>query len=273
MPSNNMNLHLTHRSLRLPALPPQPKSWIWLWLGIGTITISAMIWHLELSFPTVLAGLGNILEYLSRYANPDFSDWLNYLILMGQTLAIALWGTLFAFIASFLLAPLGAKNLSPHPAIYRLIRELFNLMRAIPDLMLALIFVSAIGLGPMAGILALAVHVSGFLGKFLAESMERVNPGIYEGIRCTGANFPQTVMLAAVPSILPEMAGYVLYVFDRNLRMASILGLVGAGGIGLALHDNLRLFHYNESSALILIMLVSIVAIDYLSAWARRRIN
>jgi len=256
----------------LPKLPPRPKNWIPLWVSLAAIAFGTMSWHLGLSFPSVVMGLGSIAEYLSRYLNPDFSDWQKYLILMVQTLAIALWGTVFAFVTSFVLAPLGAKNLSPHPAVYRSVRELFNFMRAMPDLMLALIFVSAIGLGPLPGLLALAVHTSGFLGKFFAESMERVAPGIYEGVRSTGANFPQVVMLAAVPSILPEMAGYTLYIFDRNVRMASVLGLVGAGGIGLALHDNLRLFRYNESSALILIMLGGIVAIDYLSAWIRRRI-
>ena len=260
-------------SLKLLDLPPAPRNWIPLWISLAIFLIGAMIWHLGLSFGTVLTGIDNIFEYLSRYLNPDFTDWQRYLLLMVQTLAIALWGTVLAFVTSFFLAPLAAHNLSPHPIIYRLIRELFNFMRAMPDLMLALIFVTAIGLGPTPGILALGVHTSGFLGKFFAESMERVPPGIYEGIRSTGANLPQVVILAAVPSILPEMAGYTLYIFDRNVRMASVLGLVGAGGIGLELHDNLRLFLYNESAALILVILGSIVAIDYLSSWIRGRIS
>ena len=260
-------------SLKLLDLPPAPRNWIPLWISLAILLIGAMIWHLGLSFASVLTGIDNIFEYLSRYLNPDFTDWQRYLLLMVQTLAIALWGTVLAFVTSFFLAPLAAHNLSPHPIIYRLTRELFNFMRAMPDFMLALIFVTAIGLGPTPGILALGVHTSGFLGKFFAESMERVTPGIYEGVRSTRANLPQVVILAAVPSILPEMAGYTLYIFDRNVRMASVLGLVGAGGIGLELHDNLRLFRYNESAALILVILGSIVAIDYLSSWIRRRIS
>lgn len=263
---------LSNLSSNSSALPPRPTNRIPLGVGVAVILIGAMIWHLGLSFGSVVIGIGNIGEYLSRYLNPDFRDWQKYLMLMVQTLAIALWGTVLAFVTSFMLAPLGAKNLSPHPLIYRLTRELFNFMRAMPDLMLALIFVSAIGLGPLPGVLALGVHTSGFLGKFFAESMERVTAGTYEGIRSTGANFTQVVMLAAVPSILPEMAGYTLYIFDRNVRMASVLGLVGAGGIGLALHDNLRLFRYNESAALILVILGTIVIIDYLSTWIRERI-
>lgn len=260
-------------STGLPPLPPKPMNWVPLWVALGVGLVSLMIWHLGLSFPSVLAGFGNSLEYLSRYRNPDFSGWPRYVALMLQTLAIALWGTVFAFTSSFILAPLGAKNLSPHPAVYRGTRELFNFMRAMPDLMLALIFVSALGLGPLPGILALGVHTTGFLSKFFAESMERLPAGTYDGVRCTGAGFIQVVMLAAVPSILPEMAGYTLYIFDRNVRMASVLGLVGAGGIGLALHDNLRLFRYNESAALIIVILVTIVLVDYLSVWLRRRIS
>ena len=103
--------------------------------------------------------------------------------------------------------------------------------------------------------------------------MERVNIGIYEGLRSTGANISQVVIFAAVPSILPEIVGYTLYIFDRNVRMASVLGLVGAGGIGLELHDNLRLFRYNQSAALILVILSSIVVVDYLSGWIRQRIS
>ena len=260
-------------SLKLLDLPPAPRNWTPLWISLAIFLIGVMIWHLGLSFGSVILGIGNIFEYLSRYLNPDFTDGPRYLMLMVQTLAIALWGTVLAFIISFLLAPLGANNLSPHPLIYQLIRELFNFMRAMPDLMLALILVIVLGLGPTPGILALAIHTSGFLGKFFAESMERVNIGIYEGLRSTGANISQVVIFAAVPSILPEIVGYTLYIFDRNVRMASVLGLVGAGGIGLELHDNLRLFRYNQSAALILVILSSIVVVDYLSGWIRQRIS
>lgn len=254
------------------ALPKQPRSNVPIWFGLTLIALIWMIWDLDLSFGDLISESGNILDYLSRYGSPNFSELPKYLGLMGQTLAIALWGTWFAFIASFFLAPFAAKNLSPHPALYRAIRELFNFMRAMPDLMLALLFVSAIGLGPLPGVLALAVHTTGFLGKFFAESMERVSPGIYEATKATGASFPQVILFAALPSISQEMVGYTLYIFDRNVRMASVLGLVGAGGIGLALHENLRFFNYDESAALILVMLVSIVAIDYLSTFIRGKI-
>jgi phosphonate transport system permease protein len=257
---------------QLQPLPPKPLSWIPVWVSLLAIIILLAVNDLGLSFVEVIGGLGDIVEYLSRYRSPNFTNLGEYFILMGQTLATALWGTAIAFVISFVMAPLAAKNLTPHPIIYHLTRELFNFMRAMPDLLLALIFVAAVGLGPLPGVMALGFHTAGFLGKFFAESMERVNPGIYEAVSATGASFLQQIMFAAWPAIIREVVGYTLYIFDRNVRMAAVLGLVGAGGIGLALQQNLRTFRYDESAALIIVMLVSIVAIDYLSAGIRSRL-
>jgi phosphonate transport system permease protein len=258
---------------KLQPLPPKPFSFIPVWFSLLIALFFLAVNDLGLSFGELLGGLGNIFEYLSRYRSPNFTDLREYLVLMGQTLAMALWGTAIAFFMGFLLAPLAAKNLTPHPVIYRLSRELLNFMRAMPDLLLALIFVAAVGLGPLPGVMALGFHTTGFLGKFFAESMERVNPGIYEAVSATGASFLQQIMFAAWPAIIREVVGYTLYIFDRNVRMAAVLGLVGAGGIGLALQQNLRTFRYDESAALIIVMLVSIVAIDYLSAAIRSRLS
>jgi len=128
-------------------------------------------------------------------------------------------------------------------------------------------------MGPLPGALALGIHTAGFLGKFFSESLERVDGGVYEAVSATGASRLQVVMYAGWPSILREALGYTLYIFDRNVRMAAVLGLVGAGGIGLALHDTLRMFNYNESAALIIVILVTILIIDYLSTWLRGKLN
>jgi phosphonate transport system permease protein len=171
------------------------------------------------------------------------------------------------------LAPFAARNLTPNKATYRLAREVLNFLRAMPDLLLALIFVAALGLGPLPGALALGVHTAGFLGKFFAESLERVDKGVIEAVQATGASRSQVVMYAGWPSILREAIGYTLYIMDRNVRMASVLGLVGAGGIGLALHDTLRLFKYGESAALIVVILTVILAFDYFSTWMRGKLT
>ncbi len=254
-------------------LPPRPRNDSWFWLLLLLVVLILICADLEIDLQVLLYGGQDIVEYLSRYGHPDFSKLSTYLGLILQTVATALWGTVIAFVAALIISPLATRNLAPHSAIYRFGRELLNLMRAIPDLLLALIFVTALGLGPLPGALALGVHTAGFLGKFFAESLERVERGRYEALQAVGAGFVQTLVFAGWPSIMREMTGYTLYIFDRNVRMASVLGLVGAGGIGLALHDTLRLFQYNQAAALILVILATIVMIDTLSTWLRGRMQ
>jgi phosphonate transport system permease protein len=256
-----------------PALPPKPRNPIPVWAAATLALLWLIVWDLEISFEALAYGVGDMAEYFSRYGQPDFADLSRYLSLMGVTLATALWGTAFALVVAFFLAPLAARNFAPSAVSYRIAREILNFIRAMPDLLLALIFVAALGLGPLPGALALGVHTAGFLGKFFAESLERIDQGVYEGVAATGANFPQLVMYAGWPSILRESLGYIIYIFDRNVRMASVLGLVGAGGIGLALHDTLRLFDYGQSAALILVILATILIIDYASARLPRRLG
>lgn len=253
-------------------LPPKPRNPMPVWLASALALLWLIVWDLDISFEALVYGVEDMAEYFGRYGSPDFSNLSRYLELMGVTLATALWGTVFALLVAFFLAPLAARNFTPGPVAYHLAREILNFMRAMPDLLLALIFVAALGLGPLPGALALGVHTAGFLGKFFAESLERIDKGVCEGVAATGANFPQMVMYAGWPSILREALGYCLYILDRNVRMASVLGLVGAGGIGLALHDTLRLFDYDQSAALILVILATILLIDYASAWLRRRL-
>jgi phosphonate transport system permease protein len=258
---------------RIHALPTRPQSRWPLAAAAAGIVLWLITWHLELSFESLAYGVADMGEYFARYSRPDFSDTLHYLQLMGVTLATALWGTMVAFFTAFLLAPFAARNFAPNIYAYRISRELLNFMRAMPDLLLALIFVAALGLGPMPGALALGVHTAGFLGKFFAESLERVDKGVCEGVAATGASFPQIVMYAGWPSILREASGYTLYILDRNVRMASVLGLVGAGGIGLALHDTLRLFEYRQSAALIIVILGTTMTIERASAWLRGKLR
>lgn len=258
---------------RLAPLPKKPYNPAPIWLSLWVVVIWLIIVDLDLSFQSLVYGFEDIVEYFSRYGNPDFSDLSHYLSLMLQTIATALWGTALALFVSILIAPFAARNFAPNLLAYRIARELLNFMRAMPDLLLALIFVAAMGLGPLPGVLALGVHTAGFLGKFLAESLERVNAGTLEAVQASGASRFQLVMYAGWPSILRETLGYTLYIMDRNVRMASVLGLVGAGGIGLALHDTLRLFQYDQSSALIIVILSVLLAFDYFSTWLRGRLK
>jgi phosphonate transport system permease protein len=234
---------------------------------------AAIAWDLGLRPALLNSMVSDMGQYLSRYLHPDFSQWTKYMALLGQTLGIAAWGTALSFLISFCSAPLAARNFAPWSPLYHVVRHGQTFFRAMPDLLLALIFVSAIGLGPMPGIMALALHTSGFLGKFFAENLERVDTGNCEALRSSGAGYMQVLFYAGWPGTVRETIGYTLYIFDRNVRMAMVLGLVGAGGIGRTLHDALRVFKYDQASAIIILVLLTIFSIDLLSNWLRRKVQ
>ena len=253
--------------------PRKPVNLAPVWVSALAAVFVLAARHLEIDFEALAWGVADMAEYIGRFGAPDFSRLERYSLLMLETLAMALWGTALAFVGAFILAPFAARNLSPHPLAYRISREILNFLRAMPDLLFAVFFVAAIGLGPLPGVLAIGLHVTGFLGKIFAENLERVDRGVYDGVRASGANFLQTVMWAGWPSTLQETVGYTVYIIDRNVRMAAILGLVGAGGIGFELTAALRLFQYRRAAALIVLVVVTVLAIDYLSSWARRRVR
>ncbi len=256
-----------------PTLPPKPRSRRLYWLGLFAAVLVLALTDMRISLSLLSGALWEVGEYMSRYSDPDFGLWREYVLEMGETLAMALWSTVACFVFAVALAPFAARNLAPNPIVYRATRELFNFMRAIPDLLMAVIFVAMIGLGPMAGVAALTFHTTGFLGKFLAENLERVDRGTYEALTASGADMLQRVHYAGWPSVAREAAGYALFIFDRNVRMAAVLGLVGAGGIGITLFTTIRLFEYRQAAAVVLIILGTILAVDYASSWLRSRMQ
>jgi len=259
---------------KLPLLPPRPRNLFPLWAS-AIVGLAWMIGvQLDISPKTLVYGWDDILEYFSRYSSPDFSQTPSYVVLMLETMAMGLWGTVLAFVLGFVIAPFAARNLSPNAWVYNLAREALNFMRAMPDVLLALVLISAgLGLGPQAGALALGIHTAGFLGKFFAESLERVDKGSYEALDAVGAGFSQKLMYAGWPSILREMSGYTLYILDRNIRTAAVLGLVGAGGIGIALYDTLRMFEYSQSAALLIVLIITIMLLDRISNFIRSKLQ
>jgi phosphonate transport system permease protein len=192
---------------------------------------------------------------------------------MLETIEMTFLATSIALVVSLPFGLLAAKNTSPHPVLFHASRSLLSFMRALPELVWALVFVSAVGLGPLPGVMALAFVTVGFMGKFFAESIEVVDHRPVEGVAAHGAGWLQLRTFAHLPQAMPDFIGTILYILDHNLRAAAILGLVGAGGIGLALHDTLRLFQYDESAALIAVILVTLLAFDYLSTWLRGKLQ
>lgn len=188
-----------------------------------------------------------------------------------ETLEIALWGTLLAMLIGAPLAFFGARNLSPHPALVAMSRAVVSLLRAVPELISALFFVLAYGFGPAAGVLALALHSAGFLGKFYAEDIENADTGPQDALRAIGANRIKVLLYAILPQVLPQYVAYTLYILDRNVRMATVVGLVGAGGIGLELKGRYDLYHYAHVGTILIAIFLLVVALDQLSAQLRRK--
>lgn len=255
------------------ALPERPISW-WLPLLLGLASLVVLAARdLELSAAALVRNRLDLLEYLGRLGSPELRWIPLHLRAMGETLAIAIWGTALAFAIGLAVAPIAARNRSPGPVAFRLARMALNVMRSLPDLLLALAFVAALGLGPLPGVLALGLHTGGALGKFFAEYLERVDRGRYEAVEATGASPFQTLMYAGWPSVVPEVAAYTIAILDRNVRMACALGLVGAGGIGLPLSTSLRLFEYSRASAIILLIMATILAADLVASWLREKLR
>ena len=188
--------------------------------------------------------------------------WKKWLTLLGDTLLIAYLGTLIGFVAAFLLCFLASANLNPNPWTRSLVRKFLEFCRTVPELVFALIFVVAFSLGPLPGVLALAIHSTGALGKLFSEVVENIDMKPVEGVTAAGATWWQTVHLAVVPQVLSNFASYGLLRFEINVRGASVMGFVGAGGIGQELVESIRKFYYSDVSALLLLIIATVMIID-----------
>jgi phosphonate transport system permease protein len=186
-----------------------------------------------------------------------------------ETVQMALAGTFLALLVAFPVAFLAARNTTPNALVYHSVRALLNLLRTIPDLALALLFVAAVGLGAFAGTLALAIHTTTVLGKLLSESIENIDEGVVEAIRATGAGYSQILSFAVLPQILPDLISFSLYRLETNIRAASVLGLIGAGGIGYLMNTSFRTFQYQEAAAIVLVLIALVMLVDYLSSRLR----
>jgi len=228
--------------------------------------------RIKLSLTNVILGVPNMADFFSRMVPPELS-YLSFLLAPTiETVQIAAWGTVIAVIASAPLALLAARNTAPHVTIYFVTRIFLNLLRSINELIYALLLVSAVGLGPFPGVLAIALHATGMLAKFVAEEIEHVNRGPVEALQAAGAGRMQTIMFGIVPQILPAVVGYILYRFDVSIRSATVLGLVGAGGLGFSLITTMKMFKYHETAACIIVIILLISAADWISGQLQKKI-
>jgi phosphonate transport system permease protein len=253
----------------VPIAPPA-RSWGSLIVWAVLLAVLAGSWKgADMRPLDLLRDAGNMANYASGFFPPNFKDWKLYFAEMLVTLQIAIWGTALAIVVAIPFGLLSAANIAP-PWIHQPARRLMDAARAINEMVFAMLFIVAVGLGPFAGVLAIFVHTTGVLAKLFSEAVEAIDPQPVEGIRATGANLLEEIVYGVIPQVLPLWISFALYRFESNVRSASVVGMVGAGGIGVVLWEIIRGFQYAETCAVMIIIMVTVSLIDLVSARIRK---
>lgn len=226
----------------------------------------------EISLERLIKGARNLSTFLGQAIPPDWSDMDVIAHAMLETLYMAIVGVTIGIILSVPFALLASRNTAPHPVVRAITRFMIATMRTIPDLIWALIFVVAVGLGPLAGILAIILDTIGFAARFFSERIEEVRPGPANALTASGAGRVSVIMGAILPETLASMSATSLYSVEKAIRSAVTLGLVGAGGIGVELSTSMRLFQFDKAFAIILVVLVVVIGFEQLSSMIRKRV-
>jgi phosphonate transport system permease protein len=255
-------------------------------LGGASLCVALVIAGIgaEVNFQTFFTYFGNFISYFDRIMTldtgarvwTDIGEWLwgwqKWLLMLGETILISYVGTLIGAVLAFGANFFAAENTSPTPWLRFLTRRLLEFARTVPGIVFALIFVIAFGLGPMAGVLAIAIHSTGALGKQFSEIVENADMKPVEGVRSTGASWLSCMRFAVLPQVAAGYASYALLRFEINVREASVMGFVGAGGIGQELVVAIRKFYYSDVSAILLMIVVTVFCIDICTGWVRGRL-
>jgi phosphonate transport system permease protein len=238
----------------------------------------------EVNLRTLFTYFGNFVSYFDRIFTLDdgsrvwtnipewFWGWRKWLALLGETMLISYVGTSLGMVLAFGLNFLAAENTSPAPWLRFVVRRLLEFARTVPSIVFALIFVIAFGLGPVPGVLAIAIHSTGALGKLFSEVVENADMKPVEGIRSTGASWISCMRFAVLPQVVAGYASYTLLRFEINVREASVMGFVGAGGIGQELVVAIRKFYYSDVSAILVMIILTVFVIDISTGWLRGRL-
>ena len=241
----------------------------------GVLAVCALALHITGFFDLqrFIEGVPAIQQLGSEMVPPNFSRWQHWLIPLRDTLAMSVAGTALTVLLSLPLALLAAPNTTPHPLLGRVMRALLAAFRSVPEIILGIIFVAAVGFGALPGVLALALHSSGMVGKFYAEAIEHVDPKPLEAALAAGASRFQVITHAVLPQVLPQLADITIYRWEYHFRASAVLGIVGAGGIGFELMAALRLVRYDEVSAILLSVLACVLVVDSIGAALRKRLK
>ncbi|MEJ0070780.1 MAG: phosphonate ABC transporter, permease protein PhnE [Pseudomonadota bacterium] len=255
----------------LPAPPDPGRRSLLTTLGYGLIA-AVLVWSwfgAEMRPLELFRDSGNMVTFLRDFFPPDFREWRLYVDEMLVTIQIAVWGTALAIVASVPLGLLCAGNITPW-WIHQPVRRVMDCCRAINEMVFAMLFVVAVGLGPFAGVLALFIHTTGTLAKLFSEAVEAIDPRPVEGIRATGAHALEEIVYGVIPQVMPLWISYSLYRFEANVRSASVVGMVGAGGIGVVLWEIIRGFQFAQTCAVMIIIAATVTLTDLLSQRIRK---
>ena len=238
--------------------------------GIGFATLAWSYRGADIRPLALIEDSGNMATLGAEFFPPDFAQWRFYVDEIIRTLQIAIWGTFLAIIFAVPFGLMAAENLSPI-WLRQPVRRVMDALRAINEMVFAMLFVVAVGLGPFAGVLAIFVHTTGILAKLFSEAVEAIDPRPVEGIRATGANVLEEIFYGVIPQVIPLWVSYSLYRFESNVRSATVVGMVGAGGIGVVLWEVIRGFYFAQTCAVMIMIIITVSLIDVFSAWLRRR--
>ncbi|CCI86718.1 Phosphonate transport system permease protein [Lactobacillus gigeriorum DSM 23908 = CRBIP 24.85] len=239
----------------------------WIVILVAGLFVSINVTNTHLS--ELFANFGQFTEIFVQMSHPDWSYSSTVIPLLLETIKMAVLGTLFGSIVAFVYSLLIARNIVKNKAVTGTLRVIMNIIRTIPDLLLGAIFVAIVGIGPVAGILALSVFTFGVVVKLFYEAIETIDPGPIEALIAVGANKLQIIHFAVLPQIMTYFISYVLYAFEINVRASTVLGYLGAGGIGLYLQQTLQVFDYAKTGTIIIVIIVVVVIIDYISSKSR----
>ncbi|MBQ8106123.1 MAG: phosphonate ABC transporter, permease protein PhnE [Afipia sp.] len=227
-------------------------------------------WYLEFSVDRLVTGFRQLGWFITLMIPPDpGTSFPTYLVAMGETLSIAFLGTLLAAVLALPVSLLAARNIIPSVFLRFPVRRFLDSIRGVDTLIWALVWINVVGLGPFAGVLAIATSDFGAFGKLFSEAIEGADRKQVEGIRAAGGNKLQEIRFGLMPQVLPVLAGQILYFIESNTRSATIIGIVGAGGIGLQLAEQIRVLEWQKVSTLILMILVAVAVIDLISSRLR----